>query len=308
MLANFFGKSKPVNFILIIVLFLLYYLMSAFVPINEQIDLTKFLNVFIVFPLFLVLFFMYNFLLSKNRLTEDNSYAFLLFTIGIGCLPEVILDYKTIGVYILLFLFLRRAYSLRTLKSVYQKLFDSGFWIGVLLLLSPYYIVYVALLYISVLLFLKITLRNILIPILGILTPLFLYFTYLFWNDDIVTFYNLFAFNLGTDFSYYNTDFYIIIFAVFGVFTVGSMVLKSGSIFSVSNKFKRIWVLLIAHLVIAIVFISLVEVKNGTELVSVLIPVTFIIANWLQSVKKNWLTNIVLILFLVLSFAIHFIA
>ena len=177
-----------------------------------------------------------------------------------------------------------------------------------LLLLSPYYIVYVALLYISVLLFLKITLRNILIPILGILTPLFLYFTYLFWNDDIVTFYNLFAFNLGTDFSYYNTDFYIIIFAVFGVFTVGSMVLKSGSIFSVSNKFKRIWVLLIAHLVIAIVFISLVEVKNGTELVSVLIPVTFIIANWLQSVKKNWLTNIVLILFLVLSFAIHFIA
>jgi len=281
--------------------------MSIFTPINEGVNLTKLVDVVVTFLLFLVLFFLYNFLLSKNGLTQDNSYAFLLFIIGIGCIPKVILDYKIVGVYILLFFCLRKIYSLRTLKSVYQKLFDSGFWIGVLLLFSPYYSVYIILLYTSALLFLKITVRTLLIPVLGVAIPIFIYFTYLFWNDDIATFYQLFEFNLTIDFSYYDTSFYSIISTAFGILTLGAILLKSGSIFSVSNKFKRIWALLLVHLIIAIGFISLIEIKNGTELISVLIPATFIITNWLQSIDKKWFINAILILLLALSFAIHFI-
>ncbi|WKD85159.1 hypothetical protein KCTC32516_00498 [Polaribacter huanghezhanensis] len=307
MLANFFGKSKPVNFILIIVLFLIYYILDFLLIKNVELNLNDFFNFLITFPLFLVLFFLFNFVVSKNKLTKDNSYAFLFFIIGLGFLESIILNYATVIVYVLLFLFFRRVYSLRTLKFVYQKLFDCGLWLGVLFLISPLYLVYLILLYAAILFFTKITIRTILIPVLGLITPLFLYFTYLFWTDDLATFYQLFDVVFTLDFSFYQTSYYELFLITFVVFTTISILLKTGKILSVSNKFKRSWVLLLLHLVIAIVFIYLVENKNGTEIIAFLIPSTIIIANWVQSIQKKSIISIILALFLLLSFAIRFI-
>mgnify|MGYP005990177955 CR=1 FL=1 len=307
MLANFFGKSKPVNFILIIVLFFMYYILNFIVVKGLKLNLVDFSKLLIVFPLFLILFFLYNFIISKNRLTKDNSYAFLLFVIGLGFLETVIVEYSTVLIYLLLLMFLRRTYSLRTLKSVYQKLFDSGFWLGVLFLISPYYIIYLALLYASTYFFVKITIRTVLIPLLGLITPLFLFFTYQFWIDDLVPFYQLFDVALSFDFSYYYTSYYAVFLITFMVFTSIAILFRTGKILSVSNKFKRSWVLLLLHLVVSMMYISLVEEHDGVELITFLIPATIIIANWLQSISKKLVINVVLLLFLIFSFAIHFI-
>lgn len=307
MLANFFGKSKPVNFIIIIVLFFTYYILDFIVVKSLEINLGGVFNFLLTFPLFLGLFFLFNFIISKNKLTRDNSYAFLLFVIGLGFLESIILEYSTVIVYLLLFLFFRRVYSLRTLKFVYQKLFDSGLWLGVLYIISPSYLLYSLLLYTAILFFFKISFRTVLIPLLGFSITLFLYFTYLFWIDDVTTFYQLFDAVFNIDFSFYQTSYYQLFLITFALFTVVSIVLKTGKILSVSNKFKRSWVLLLMHLVVSIVFISLVEQKNGTELISFLIPSTIIIANWVQSIKKKLVINIILTVFILLSFAIHFI-
>jgi len=307
MLANFFSKSKPINFILIIVLFLGYYIIDLFSGSIRPINLDRIVHVLLVFVLFLVLFFLYNFIITKNKLTHDNSYAFLLFVLSLGSIHEVVLEYKSIGIYIVLFLLLRRIYSLRTLKSAYEKLFDSGFWLGVLFLFSPYYLLYLVLIYLAVFLFFKVTFRTILIPIIGLVTPVFLYFTYLFWFDDLITFYKLFEITIVTDFSFYTTSYYSVFLTILGFFSLTSILLISGNIFSVSNKFKRSWVLLLAHLVVAIAFIALVNVKSGIELIAVLIPATIIIANWLQTVERKLIINIVLLLFLALSFGLQFI-
>lgn len=304
MLANFFGKSKPVNFILIIVLFLGYYIldnfMYRFVTINLQL--------FMLMPLYLAMFFLYNFIISKNKLTKDDSYAFLLFVIGLGCLPQLNVAYETVFEYIVLFLFLRRIYSLRTYKLVYEKLFDSGLWLGVLFLLSPAYLLYILLLLVAVALFVKIVYRTILIPLLGFLIPMFMFFTYHFYVGSIDEFYQLFEFTFSLDFAVYSASFYAIPIVIFGVITFTAVLLRSGRIFSVSNKFKRSWSLLLLHLLVALCSLFLVDKKEGTELIGILIPSTILIANWLQSVEKKLIVNIVLLTFLVISFAIHFIA
>lgn len=307
MLANFFGKSKPVNFIIIIVLFFMYYILDFIVVKNLEINLGDFSDFLLTFPLFLVLFFLFNFIISKNKLTRDNSYAFLLFVIGLGFLETIILSYSTVIVFLLLFLFFRRVYSLRTLKFVYQKLFDSGLWLGVLCIISPFYLLYALLLYAAVFFFLKISFRTVLIPFLGFSTTLFLYFTYLFWIDDITTFYQLFDAVFNLDLSFYQNSYYELFLTTFALFTVVSIVLRTRKILLVSNKFKRSWILLLLHLVISIVFISLVEKKNGTELIAFLIPSTIIIANWMQLIRKKLVINIILTVFILLSFAIHFI-
>ena len=215
MLANFFGKSKPVNFIIIIVLFFMYYVLDFIVVQNFEINLDYLFKFLLTFPLFLGLFFLFNFVISKNNLTRDDSYGFLLFVIGLGFLETVVLDYEIVLTYLLLFLFFRRLYSLRTLKIVYQKLFDAGLWLGVLVLISPSYVLYLILLYAAIYLFAKITIRTVLIPIIGLVTPFFLYFTYLFWNDDLATFNQLFDVVLMIDISFYLTSYFAIFFLLF---------------------------------------------------------------------------------------------
>lgn len=307
MLANFFGKSKPVNFILITLLFLGYVIFDFIIDANFEFSLRYFTNSLVAFPFFLVLFFLFNFVISKNKLTRDNSYAFLLFVIGLGFLEIVQVAYTTVLIYLLLFLFLRRVYSLRRVKSVYQKLFDSGLWLGILFIFSPAYLLYLVLLYTAVFLFVKITVRTVLIPILGLITPVILYFTYLFWNDNLTTFYQLFEVVLIIDIDFYLTNYYGLFLMLFMMFSAISIIVRTTKILSVSNKFKRSWVLLLVHLAIAILFVFFVKNKNGSELISFLIPASIIIANWLQFVEKKIIINIVLMLFFLLSFAIHFI-
>ena len=303
MLANFFSKSKPVNFILIIVLFFIYYVLDNFIYRSATINL----DVLVVIPLYLGVFFLYNFIIAKNRLTKDDSYAFLLFVIGLGCLPLLNVAYVLLVKYILLLLFLRRIYSLRTLKSIYEKLFDSGLWLGVLFLVSPEYILYLFLLFAAVLLFIKLTFRTVVVPILGFLTPIFLFFTYHFYVDTLDDFYQLFNIGFTLDFSAYNSSFYAITLLTFGLVTFISILLRSGRIFSVSNRFKRSWSLLLLHLLVSLVSLFLIDAKDGTELIAVLIPSTILIANWIQSVERKLIVNLVLLLFLVISVAVHFI-
>ena len=304
MLANFFSKSKPVNFILIIVLFLMYYVLDSFIYRSVAINL----EVLVAIPLFLGIFFLYNFIITKNRLTKDNSYAFLLFVVGLGCLPQLNVAYIVLVKYVILFLFLRRIYSLRTLNSVYDKLFDSGLWLGVLFLLSPENVLYLFLLFVAVLLFIKITFRTVVIPILGFLTPIFLVFTYHFYVDTLANFYQLFEIKFTLDFYRYNTSSYGISIATFGLITFIAVLLKSGRIFSVSNRFKRSWSLLLLHLLIALGSLFLSAAKDGTVLIAILIPSTILIANWIQSVERKIIVNVVLLLVLVISFVVHFIA
>ncbi len=303
MLANFFSKSKPVNFMIIIILFLGYYILDVLVYRSLDIGLEVFLHI----PMYLFIFFLYNFIITKNRLTKDDSYAFLLFVIGLGCLPHLDLHVVSLLEYILLFLFLRKVYSIRWLKLVNEKLFDGGLWLGVLFLISPEYVLYALLLLLALFFFAKVTFRAVFIPVLGFLTPLFLFFTYHFWFDSMSTFYALFTWQFSAEFESYNTLFYLVSLAFFGTITGIATLLRSGRVFSVSNRFRSIWILLLVQLLISLVVVSLAADKDGSELILVLIPATIIIANWLRSVQLKNTVTFILLLFLLVSFVVHFI-
>lgn len=214
------------------------------------------------------------------------------------------MNYFVVGEYVVLLLLFRRIYSLRTQKSIYQKLFDSGLWLGLLFLVSPINILYVVLIYSSLFLYTEATVRTVFIPVLGFVSPLILFFTYHFVNDTAEVFYKIFDISVNINFGFYNLLTYKLLLGTFIVLTLTSVLLKSSDIFSVSNTFKKSWGLLIIHFFTAIFYILLIENKNGLELLSLLIPSTIIITNWIQSVKKKFLTDVVLILLLVLPLLI----
>jgi len=157
MLANFFGKSKPVNFILILVLYILYdvlFLYSYDFDVTIKGLLPRIIGVFF---LMLLLFLLFNFIISKNKLTKDNTYAFFIFVMSLGLLPNLISDVDTVFFYVILLLFVRKIYSLRRAKAIFAKLFDSAFWLGIAFLLEPVSVLYFVLIYGAYKNFLEIT-------------------------------------------------------------------------------------------------------------------------------------------------------
>lgn len=307
MLANFFGKSKPVNFIIITLLFLGYFILTLFQQEVEVYDLAFFLKSSGYVSLFLVVFFLYNFIITKNKLTKDDSYAFLLFVMVLGANSFSIIEFKTLIVNVFLLFLFRKLYSLRTNNAMLEKLFDGGFWLGVCFLFEPFSLVFYVMIVVAVLLFLEISIRTILIPILGFSVPVFLFFTYCFFTDSLSSFEKLFEFHSTFNYQLYNTTLYRLVFGFLLLFVIVSILIKTGQIFAISNKFKRSWSLLILHLLISIVFVVLLEERNGNELLTVFIPATILISNWISSVKKKAIVNVVLLLFFGLSLVVHFI-
>ncbi len=296
MLANFLNKSKPVNFIGLLIFFFISFLFSVF---SDGFSNDKLLKTLVLALLFLVIFFIYNFIISKNRLTHDNSYAYFLFVLLNVSILSKIEDYVILSLVIIYLLFIRKIYSLRSTKKVFEKLFDSGFWLGILFILEPYSIVLFALIYIASYLHSKITIHTLLVPIIGFITPLIIYFTYFFWSDKLEEFTKLFHFDGIFDIQFYSEPKYIWMTSCIFLLTIFAIFMKSIKALAVNNTFKKSWILLIYNFAILTLFLLFLPNKNGSELIFILFPISVILANGIELIQKKTLKDVVLYLFLI---------
>jgi hypothetical protein len=299
MLANFLGKSKPINFIILLSLFIGLFLFTSFsVFFNERFELTFLFKIASSVGLYLVIFFFSNFIVSKNNLTFDNSYAFFVFTILLSYFLSYITSLKILIVLLLYILLLRKIYSLKSPKKILQKLFDSGFWLGVLFILEPFTAVFVLLIYAAIFLHQKPIINNLIVPIIGFLTPIIIFCTYCFWFDKLYLFTNLFYFESFHSGVFYSESSYYWASVFITFISVVSLFLKSPKTFSINNAFKKSWILLIINLSIALFFALFIPKKNGMELLFILFPASVIIANGLETIRNNLIKNAFIVLLL----------
>jgi hypothetical protein len=196
------------------------------------------------------------------------------------------------------FLFLRKTYSLRTSKQIIQKLFDSGLWLGVLFILEPFSILFLILIFTGILVHQKITIHTLFSPIVGFITPLFLYFTYFFWFDKTEEFTQIFDFNINFDFHFYGSPKYTWLIASIFIVSMISIIFKSIEIIAVNNTFRKSWSLLIVNFLVGILFILFLPIKNGSEIFFILFPASVIIANGIELITKTIITDLVFYVFL----------
>lgn len=299
MLANFFGKSKPVNFIVIFALFLCYFLVSSFSQ-NFSIEIFKELFGFIV------VFSVFNFIITKNNLTFDNSYAFLFYVIFIGCFNEVIKLNNIFYANITTLLFLRKVYSLQSNKNVLHKMFDGGLWLGISFLIEPLTAVFALLLYASIYVHKRITYQTLLTPIIGFLPPLFLYFTYCFWYDKTDVFLNLFQWNEELNFNFYLNNIYLTPIVIIFIFMIISLFLKTPKTLSIKNTFRKNWIVILVHLACSFITVGLMSTREVSELLFLFFPTAIVLTNGIELVKKKWLVDIFITLFIILSIICFF--
>jgi hypothetical protein len=130
-------------------LFSCFFLYQFQVP-NENFTLGDLFSKFFVFLLLLLSFFLVNFISLKNTLTQNDNYAILLFLVFILLFPTVLNNIKMVLSNVFLLLALRRLISLKTLISSQGKIFDASFWIFISAIFHFWSILYIILVFISI--------------------------------------------------------------------------------------------------------------------------------------------------------------
>ncbi len=293
MLANFFGKSNPVNFIVIFSIFLGFFLTNSISSISlATLNFSLVLEYILMLIFFLVFFFFFNFILSKNKLTLYNSYGFLIFVLLFGFFPDTMSSRHELFLNILVLIYLRRVYSLRSGKDVYKKIFDSGFWLGVLFLIAPKTVLFGILLFLSIWLFQKINFRTLLIPCLGFLAPVLCYVAYFFWFDQTEEFIASFFWYANYNFELFTDSSIFIPTIVLGTLVLISILVKTPKVISISGNYRNYWILILFNLFIAITILLIQNTLHESQLILLFFPISVILTNWLESIQKPFLKNI----------------
>ncbi len=188
MIASLFSKTRPINYALVLIM-----LFSCFFLYQFQVPTVNFttgdlFSKIIVFLLLMLSFFLVNFISLKNALTQNDNYAILLFLVFILLFPSVLNNIKIVISNLFLLLALRRLISLKTLSSSKEKIFDASFWIFLSAIFHFWSILYIILVFISIIFHSGKEYKNWILPFVSFLCVWILYIAtslFLFGNYSI---------------------------------------------------------------------------------------------------------------------------
>jgi len=189
MITSVFKKSTPLNYSLVVILILVFFFMFQ---IKDPSWVTSYFLAFQKVSLLcfiLASFFMINFIVKKNGLSKDNGYAILFYLLFILFFPTILNNSNVIYANFFILLALRRLISLQSLKASKEKIFDAAFWIFVASLFQFWSILFLILVYVSIIFHVSRDYRNWVLPFIALLAVAILfYMTSLILNIDAVTF------------------------------------------------------------------------------------------------------------------------
>ncbi|RPD96446.1 hypothetical protein EGM88_08740 [Aureibaculum marinum] len=304
MIANFFNKSAPATTLSIFIITSLVVLVSIFTTTAADFNFIFFIKKIAVLLLLMLTLFLIQFITKKNGLIKDNAYDLLLVVLFMTMFPKSIEKTNFILLHFILLLAFRRLYSLRTIKTPKEKLFDSSFYIGIATLIYPWSIFYLALPYVAIANFNKRTIRNVIIPLVGFATPFIIYVSYLLLIDKFTTFE--LDFNYNFIFTEYNALNLLAPIALLLGFLIWVIIPTTIRIVSFNTDLKNTWYLLLAHLIISILVIIPAPIKDGSEFIFLFFPSAIIFTNYLQVVKEKWFKEVFLYLFSLIAIITYF--
>lgn len=306
MIANFFSKTKPSNIISVLLLLVVYYILSFYSLDFSEITFKEIAVEFVVLNCWLLLLFFVYFIIRKNDLTKGNSYAILLYVLLIGFFSSAIHDVSEVLANVVLLLALRRVFSLEKKNRIKSKLFDAGLWIGVAFIFSPWALLFLILAYVGMSLYQRVSISNLLLPIIGFATPLFLVYTYCLLINKMEFFYSIFDVSWSLDSTRYQNLNLIVPITLVILMVFWSVLSFTPKVLSRANSLKNSWVLIVNYLVVAGLVVVFSPNKDGSEFLFSFFPIVVIITNYLESVRDNWVKEVILYLFISVSFIVYF--
>lgn len=189
MITSVFKKSTPLNYSLVVILILVFFFMFQ---IRETSWINSYFTIFQKVSLLCFIFgsfFMVNFIVKKNGLSKDNGYAIFFYLLFILFFPTIFNHPNVVYANFFILLALRRLISLQSLKASKEKIFDASFWIFVACLFQFWSILFIILVFISIIFHVSRDYRNWVLPFIALLAvSIVFYMVSLMFHIDAVKF------------------------------------------------------------------------------------------------------------------------
>lgn len=191
MITSVFKKSTPLNFSLVVILMLVFFLMYQFQDISWINSGILILKKAAILSVLLASVLITNFVAKKNGLSKDSTYTIFFYFLFLLFFPSVLDNINLVISNFFILLALRRLISLQSLKASNEKIFDASLWIFVASLFHFWSILFIILVFISILFHVAREFKNWVLPfiaffIIGIISILLA----MIFNVSIIEFIN----------------------------------------------------------------------------------------------------------------------
>ena len=83
MIASVFNKSKPINFVIVIIITFLACLFVYIRDVNREFSIALLVEIIAMFLITVFSIFLMNFIVVRNKLTEQSSYHMMEYSVAV---------------------------------------------------------------------------------------------------------------------------------------------------------------------------------------------------------------------------------
>ncbi|WP_456313724.1 DUF6427 family protein [Pseudomonas shirazensis] len=293
MITSVFRKSTPLNYSLVVILILVFFFMFQFRDASwVSSSFLAFQKISLLCFLF-ASFFLVNFIVKKNGLSKDNGYAIFFYLLFILFFPTIFNNPNVIYANFFILLALRRLISIQSLKASKEKIFDASFWILIASLFQFWCVLFLILVFISIIFHVSRDYRNWVLPFIALMavSVIFILISLIFHIDAIAFLEKRAVVNFNIDYfknNYENGA--LSIYVAISLFFVFSMVTTlSNRPQIVHSSYKKI---VACFFIAALVFIVSPDKSNDLLLFSIA-PLTMMAASHIEYIQQKLNNEIV---------------
>jgi hypothetical protein len=296
MISSIFGKTKPINFIILMgFLFVFYWTVHITIYKTELITESILINTFVVSVL-LFSVFVVDFIIKRNKITMPNSYGILFYVLLIVVFPETLSDYNAILCSSFVLLATRRLLSIKSLKDIKLKIFDATLWILVSSIFYNWAIIFLILVFVTIYIYDPKNIRNWLVVFVAACSYFLTLYAFLIVIDQP----NFFVSNYSYEFNQnvlgilnWSTGVKILLFSIVNVVFGAIGFLKLGK----TGVGKITTLRLISLLFLLGLAVNLLSTPGTNRAILItFFPSVIFITNYLESIKRNNIKEVVLTL------------
>jgi hypothetical protein len=282
MITSVFRKSTPINLFLVVILMLVFFFISLFQDLswtNSVVSIVKKIGLLLIL---LGSIFIANFVAKKNGLSKDSSYTILFYLLFLLFFPSVFANTNLILSNFFILLAIRRLISLQSLKASKEKIFDASLWIFVASLFHFWSILYLILVFISIIFHVARDYRNWVLPFIAFFAVAIISMSLsLIFNKDILGYISENAV-LNFNIDYFTNTYQNIAFSIYltvALFFVTSMLATlSSKLLFLHSSYKKI----IASFFIALVIFAISSNKSNDVLIYTIAPLSIMATSHIE--------------------------
>ena len=294
MITSIFRKSTLLNNSLVVILLLVFFFLFqtsdfSYVSTSNSIE-----EIIARILLLLGSMFLVNFIAKRNNLTKDSTFSIFLFLLFILIFPRILENTRILFANFFMLLAMRKIVSLQTLSNSKQKIFDASMWIFVASLFHFWGILFIVLLYISIIFHVSRDFRNWLIPFVAFcVTAVIFLLAALVFNDKWIG-YILVQTKANFDLNYFTKNYQNLAISLYAVITVYFLM---AMIFTITKKplvIQASYKKMIFAIIIGMLVFLISPEKNNTLLFFTLFPLAIIGTNNIEYSKNKIYQDVIM--------------